>query len=413
MTPAQREAALRELDTLRRRAEAACATFVARADAVRGHRTDGHRTSAAMGRAACNWSAVESSRIARLGKVMRLLPSFEAAAVAGHIGVAQMHALASLASNPRVRRHLLESEELLVHHARTLHHDDFVTLLRQWESLADADGAHDRHERAHDQRRANLTLVGERCYLDAAGGLVQGTQLREIFDRFCEAEFRADWDAGAAVHGDRMSPGLMERTADQRRFDALHQLFRAAAGSAECGGDVVVNILIDQEQFEHHLSRALGATPPPLDPRGAAQRHCETDRGEVLDPAEVVVAACVGHVRRVVLDSTGVVLDMGRRSRLFTGPLREAVLLSGRRCLWPGCDRPARHCQADHVVPFAHDGPTAIGNGAPICAHHNRWKNAGYRTWRDDEGIWHTYRPDGSEIGWIVRRISLAELSAA
>jgi hypothetical protein len=24
----------------------------------------------------------------------------------------------------------------------------------------------------------------------------------------------------------------------------------------------------------------------------------------------------------------------------------------------------------------------------------------GYRTWRDPDGHWHHYRPDGTEVGW-------------
>ena len=37
-------------------------------------------------------------------------------------------------------------------------------------------------------------------------------------------------------------------------------------------------------------------------------------------------------------------------------------------------------------------------NEGPLCARHNRIKTRGYRTWRDDVGVWHTQRPDGTEI---------------
>jgi hypothetical protein len=37
-----------------------------------------------------------------------------------------------------------------------------------------------------------------------------------------------------------------------------------------------------------------------------------------------------------------------------------------------------------------------------LCARHNRWKQHGYRTWRDPTGHWHTHRPDGTEIGYIT-----------
>ncbi len=62
-----------------------------------------------------------------------------------------MHALGQLAANPRVAEYLDASEELLVSQASLLDFDDYVTLLAHWEALADADGAHGDHERAHTE----------------------------------------------------------------------------------------------------------------------------------------------------------------------------------------------------------------------------------------------------------------------
>jgi hypothetical protein len=74
---------------------------------------------------------------------------------------------------------------------------------------------------------------------------------------------------------------------------------------------------------------------------------------------------------------------------------------------------PASRCEADHVLPYSQAGPTSTRNGGPVCNHHNRWKTRGYRTWRDPEGFWHTYRPDGTEIGWAVRRLTIDQLATA
>jgi hypothetical protein len=339
---------------------------------------------------------------------MRLLPAFGEAALRGDIGVAQMHALAAVVANPRVRHHLESSESLLVSHAQTLEHDDFITFLQRWESLADEDGARQRHERAHLRRHASLHVIDEYAMLRASGGAAAGVLMREIFERFTTAEWMSDWHRGVQQHGEKMNPSLMERTDQQRSFDALLGIFRSAAGSGAVGGDIVVNVLVDQQTFERHVGRALGQRVPPADPADVARTHTETDRGDVLHGADIVIAACIGHVRRVVLDSAGVVLDMGRRQRLFTGPLREAVLLAARRCLWPGCSRPASQCEADHLVPYARWGPTSTPNGGPGCGHHNRWKNSGYRTWRDANGNWHVYRPDATRIGWAIDHVTLA-----
>ena len=75
-------------------------------------------------------------------------------------------------------------------------------------------------------------------------------------------------------------------------------------------------------------------------------------------------------------------------------------MLGDRWCLWPGCDHRTGRCQTDHTTPWAAGkGATSPNNGGPACARHNRWKQHGFRTWRDPTGHWHTYRPDGTEIG--------------
>jgi len=400
MSATDLEVLARGLEGERRRVEAALATLVHRVDMAGAFTGDGHRSVKAWGRATCNWSGGEASRFVKTGRMLACFESAATAAASGGLGVAQMHALGQLVGNPRVAEHLDASEELLVSQASVLDFDDYVTLLAHWEALADADGAHHDHERAHRDRSAHASIVGERFYLAANGGSAAGVELIEVFEQFCRSEWLADWEAGVGQHGEAMVVSLMERTDAQRRFDALKAIFGAAAvsGQSPCG-EPVVNLVVGYELFEHHVRRALGERPAPLDPANPAHR-CETADGVIIDPYDMLVAAALGQVRRVVLDSAGVVVDVGRKQRLFTGALRDAVMLISHRCIWPGCCRPASQCEADHVLPFANAGPTAASNGSPTCGHHNRWKTRGYRTWRDPNGQWHHYRPDHTEIGW-------------
>ena len=117
-----------------------------------------------------------------------------------------------------------------------------------------------------------------------------------------------------------------------------------------------------------------------------------------LPRAAALEAMLLGHVRRVVIDSAGVVLDAGRRRRLFTGVQREMVMRMARWCTSAGCMVPARHCQADHTLDHRYGGTTSTGNGGPLCGFHNRQKNRGFSVHLDADGYWHTYRPDGTEI---------------
>ena len=97
-------------------------------------------------------------------------------------------------------------------------------------------------------------------------------------------------------------------------------MFTAAAGSGVVGRiDPLVNIIVDQTTLEHHLARLAGADVEPLDPATVDERRCETSSGHQIDPNDMLAAALIGHVRRVVFDTAGVVIDLGRRTRLFTG----------------------------------------------------------------------------------------------
>ncbi len=118
-----------------------------------------------------------------------------------------------------------------------------------------------------------------------------------------------------------------------------------------------------------------------------------------MHPDDVLAATIHGHIRRVVLDGVGVVTNMGRRRRLFTGAAREAAQLSARRCSRRGCTVPAELCDIDHVHDHAKGGPTDTVNGDPECGGHNRQKNRGYTTIRDPRtGRVVHYRPDGTPM---------------
>jgi hypothetical protein len=196
---------------------------------------------------------------------------------------------------------------------------------------------------------------------------------------------------------------MLQRSEGQRRADALAAIFTRAAAADPTAKDPepVVNILIDQDVYEAQLTALVSGEPMQLDAADLEHQCCRTSTGIDLDPADAVAASIVGQVRRVVLDGSGRIIDLGHRTRIFSGGARQAAQLqaaldSDGRCLWPGCglDR----CQIDPSVAWADGGETTAANAGPLCPRHNRWKTRGYRCWRDPNGIWHTARPDGTEI---------------
>ena len=218
-------------------------------------------------------------------------------------------------------------------------------VVERWQSLADADGAHGDHERAHTGRDAHVSIVDTRVYVDAHGGVVAGAGMVEIFERFCDAEFRTDWDTGLAQWGERMNPNLLERTGAQRRFDALLAVFTAAAASGVVGQfDPLVNIVVDQTTFEHHLSTLLGANPEPLNPVTVDQRRCEPAGGVQIDPADMLRCGVDRHVRGWCSTPQGwSSISVDGHGCSPVGPACGPV--GDRWCMWPECGLDTGACQ--------------------------------------------------------------------
>ena len=155
----------------------------------------------------------------------------------------------------------------------------------------------------------------------------------------------------APLPDDHRSPG-------QRRVDALEEVCRLALSTQRLpdnGGDrpqIVVTIDYDL------LLNELGAGT--------------LDDGHRVTPEAARRMACDARITPAVLNTTGVPLDVGRTHRLFSGPLRRALVLRDRGCAWPGCDRPARWTHGHHIIGWHAGGDTALHNAVLLCGHHHR-----------------------------------------
>jgi hypothetical protein len=357
-------------------------------------------------RATLNCSSAEASQWRRLAKLLDTVPGVSDALVQGRIGTAQAHELARVRANPRCGDRLVEVKSLLLEQAEELEFDDFRTCVRRWEMLADEDGAHQDRERSVESRNASAVPSGAGVDLRASGGdAVTAAEMIAILNAFTQAEFDKDQAARLAEFGADAVGQPFVRTGAQRRFDAVTEIFRRAANAPDGSGrrtNVTVNIVVDErtntEALVAHGLAPTSALEDVADP-GPAGRRCETSAGTPVHPDDVLAATIYGHIRRVVLDSAGVVTNMGRRRRLFTGAAREAAQLSARRCSRRGCTVPAELCDIDHVHEHAKGGATDTINGDPECNGHNRQKNRGYSTIRDPRtGRVVHYRPDGTPM---------------
>jgi hypothetical protein len=278
---------------------------------------------------------------------------------------------------------------------------DFAQICERFHAHTDPDGNHRDHELSRANRGVSNNTVGTGHILHAEGDALTGEVLSKILDDHANAEYDTDVADLHAMYGDQAKQHPLPRTAKQRRYDALVAIFLKAAGA---DGTVrltpLVNIVTNEETLNQVITNYYGhpdpaqTTEPPTTQR---MWLCQTVAGAPVSPSDLLLAALLGQIRRVVVDSVGRVIDLGRRSRLFTGATREAVLLSGDRCCWPGCGRPGP--QIDHLKPWAcATGETNSLNGAPLCGAHNRHKHNNTTTITRTTYGWHHHRTNNTEI---------------
>ena len=392
--------ALVAIERARREVEAAYVAVLDRADRTKRYSADGHAGVRGWASALTNTGSAETHRRLQTMRALRELPDVASALSNGEVGVDQVRQIAKLHANPRTSDLTIEGQARLLHHARTKASTEFSEIVGRWDAFGDPRRSARRHDDAHEHRDAMVVELDGVVHLHAKGGTFQGAALIEIFQRQCDAEFLDDCEHARAEHGDAVSPGALARTDAQRRFDALHSLVLGAV-SAPPGSlppEPVVNLLMNVDEYEQRLcDLAAGTRPVPATADDIDASRCETDSGIPIDPYDAVLASMTSWFRRVIVDSAGVVIDLGRKRR-FTGSARVAVILSRRRCLWPGCGRASTRNQIDHTHEHSRGGLTTPSNGGPACGRHNRTKRRGDTVHRDAEGNWHVHRPDGSEL---------------
>lgn len=260
----------------------------------------------------------------------------------------------------------------------------------------------------HQDAVAALTQIGTHVGVDDLRATAR--HLKQAVDpdgslRQAETDFQRRWlsvapmlDGMHAVEGvlDAESAALLNsalapfavptgaddrRTAAQRRADGLTEIVAVAVKSGELptlsGSTTALQVQVS-------LATLVGGEgdPAQLQSSGSATPLWLT--GPALDRL-----TCDATVRRIVLDPSGVPVELGRQARLFSRPQRQALATRDAGCRFPGCDRPARHTDAHHLVPWTAGGPTTLSNGLLLCRYHHRQVH---------EGGWRI-QPMDSEVG--------------
>ncbi len=259
---------------------------------------------------------------------------------------------------------------------------------------------------AAERRRAEAHLVSEALHHDARRLRVLGKHLLEVIDpdgadellaaRLAEEEARAESatsltmvvDHRGTCHGSFRVPALhgamlsaaLEAITSPKRPDALlreepdvHGIDRPVPrdqllGRALC--ELLERLPADR------LPRAGGTDATvvvtmTLDGLLGGLGAASLSTGEVVSAGTARRLACQAGIVPVVLGSSSVVLDAGRKVRLHTESMRIALRAQHRTCTAEGCEVPAAWCHAHHKQPWSAGGRTSVADGTLLCPRHH------------------------------------------
>jgi len=252
---------------------------------------------------------------------------------------------------------LADAAHQLVRASSELTLERLAALARQHRDDLDEAGIADREQQRRDRRFLSLTpqadgmtrisgLLDPESAAIVVGAVDAATSPRRGGPRFVDPA-----DAPALPQDD-------DRTIPQLLADSLVDLVRIATraddGTVLGSRPVGVRVLVTQRDLQRGAGRAEIEGQKDAVTVQTAQRHlCES-----------------GSVK-VLFDSEGIPLDVGRRKRLFTARQRIALAARDGGCLFPDCERPPSWTEAHHIVPWHDGGKTNVADGVLLCRHHH------------------------------------------
>ena len=260
-----------------------------------------------------------------------------------------------------------------------------------------------------DEEAAHRDAVAERrvIFTPAENGM---TELWAYLSADSAAIIKTTLDAMA--HTTIHQAGGDERSADQRRADALVDLARTAlidptpadpargtqarpgrACTDPAGAGPTGTGRADTKSTRVRLARGHGQRPAVQVTIAASTLMGLDDQPCELDGYGAITAAMARRIaadptatwRRLLTDDHGHVLHASTRAYRPTAAIIATVIARDQHCQFPGCRRPARYDDLDHVAAWREGDETTEANTTSLCRRHHRLKHSGrWRIDRDD-----------------------------
>ena len=308
---------------------------------------------------ACGVTRSEAQRGVARVSTLALVPQLETALTTGTVSIAHVDAVTqamSHLSEPEKQKVAVQGNWINMVASHTTP-DNFARAVRRAVQQVHTDSGLTQLEQ---QRRRTFL----RHWVDRDSGMVclrgefdpeSGLQIVGRLQNAVERLFRE-----GTVNGEPRSP-------DQLRALSLCALVidtntDSAAPITSAYGRADVSVIIDLKTLQ-----------------SGVHKHSLVHTGTDIDvPIETIRRiACEAKIIPIVLGNDGVVLDVGRSSRLATRHQRRALESMHTTCAMPHCHVPVSQCQPHHIAFWNLGGATDMANLIPLCTEHHRCAHEG------------------------------------
>jgi len=343
LPPAGLSDLLRQTGRVSAQADALRARVIAEAERTHAAEEEGFRSTMEWLAALSGEPAPVARRQLAVAKALERMPETKKAFGAGEVSEAKVRLLAQ--AQALAPEQFARDEANLLARVGAASSQQAPGLLASWKQEADPQAAEAEAERLHEMRALHISkdwsgllhLSGD---LDPASGLLVLEALNSLTD---------------PTHLDPADT----RTPPQARADALVEICRRYLDSAN-GSRRPTRVLVTIPW--NTLQSGKGLVDTEAGPIGAQTARRIT---------------CDATISRVLLDSQSVPVETGRATRVIPPALRKALDLLDQHCTHPGCQIPARWCDAHHIQHWAQGGRTDLANLRLLCRTHHGHAHAG------------------------------------
>jgi hypothetical protein len=129
---------------------------------------------------------------------------------------------------------------------------------------------------------------------------------------------------------------------------------------------------------------------------------CEFEDGPSMSAETARRLSCDASVVALIENDAGEPLNVGRKTRTISAPLRRVLNARDKGCRFPGCAN-SRYVDAHHVVHWANGGETKPSNLVSLCRfHHHAVHEGGIRIEWLDDGALRFVKPNGRSVDSVL-----------